>query len=201
MQWLIIWLGSHIINLLSLRLIFFRISSLLLQAGFTLAEYVFSFEQILLSLTERPPSFSKSIVEILVTLYQILSTRKVVLHEFVEFCFLFMFPPLDALPASFRGQKPGIVKQRTIRVAAFVQLILENFWIRPAIIIDVFGGRESCQSKTLLSFSLDGTLIRWPMDSTLTSGNAVDGKQGSSSVRIAVKALKVGDSDIVDILQ
>ena len=132
-------------------------------------------------------------------LYQILLTRKVVLYEVFDFRIPFVFPSLDSLPASFRGQVPGILKKRTIGVAAFVQITTENFWIRPAIIIDVFGGAERCQPKALLSFSLSRTVMRWPMDSTLTRGNAEDGKEGPS-ILIYVNAPKVGDSDIVDVL-
>ena len=123
------------------------------------------------------------------------------LHEFLDLCILFVFPSPHFLPTGFRGQVPGIVEQRTIWVSALVELATENFWIRPTIIIDVFGGTESCQSKSLLPFSISHNLIRWPMDSALTSGNAVDGKQGSSSVLISVNALKGGNSDIVDILR
>ena len=199
MQWLVIWLGSHIVNLIPPGHIFFCMSSLLLQTDFKLVEYLFSFEQISLSLTERLLSFSKLIIKILMLLYQILLPCKVVLHEVSELCILFILPSPDFLSAGFHGQVPGIVEQRTIWVGALVQLTTENFWISPTIIIDVFGGTESCQSKALLPFSISHNLIRWPTDSALTSGNAVDGKQGSSSVLISVNALKGGNSDIVDI--
>ena len=133
-------------------------------------------------------------------LYQILLHRKVVLHELLELCVPFLFPSPDFLLAGFRGQVPGIAEQRTIGVGALVQLTTEKFWIRPTIIINVFGGTESCQSKALFPFSLSDNLVSWPMDGALTSGNAVDGKQGSS-VPISTNALKGGDSDIVDILR
>ena len=134
-------------------------------------------------------------------LYQILLPRKVVLHKFLDLCIHLFFTSPDFLPTGFRGQVPGIVEQRTIWVSTLVQLTTENFWIRPTIIIDVLGGTESCQSKALLSVSLSHHVMRWPMDGALTSGNAVDDKQGPSSVLISVNALKGGDGDIVDILR
>ncbi len=93
-------------------------------------------------------------------LYQILLHRKVVLHEVLELCVPFIPPSLDFLLASFRGQVPGIEKQRTFGVGALIQLTTENFWIRPTIIIDVLGGTESRQSKTLLLISLSHHLMR-----------------------------------------
>ena len=87
-----------------------------------------------------------------------------------------LLPSPDFLSAGFQGQVRGIAEQRTIGVGAIVQLTTENFWIRPTIIIDVFGWIKSCQSKTLLSFSLFHNLRCWPTDGALTSDNAVDGK-------------------------
>ena len=137
---MVIWPGSHIINLSPLGHIFFCISSLLLQAEFTLVEYFFTFEEISLSLTERLLSFSKFIIEILVTIDHILLPCKILLHEFLELCINFILSSPDFLLAGFRGQIHGIQEQRTLWVGTFVQLTTENFWIRPKIIINVFGG-------------------------------------------------------------
>ena len=86
-------------------------------------------------------------------------------------------------------------------IGAIVELLTKNFFIKPTIIIEFCQGTESCQSKTLVSFSVSYNLIRWPRDDVLTSGNAVDVRKGSSSVLIATYALKGGNGDIVDILR
>ena len=123
------------------------------------------------------------------------------LEEVLKSCILFILPSPGFLLAGFHGQVPGIAEQRTVGVGALVQLTTENFCIKPTIIIDVFGGTEICQSKALLPFSTSHNLILWPVDSELTSGNAVDGKQGSSSVLVTLNALKGRTCDIVNMLQ